>query len=453
MSADTFTPAALGYLDDHACDREMAELLGIYSDRNSIVFPYVDAAGEKYFRLKSLEDGITYQPKGRSLDLWTPVDTDGVLLVCEGESDCTAAISALYSPMNLAEEDEEPEWEFDRLGDVPPPVAELAPIAVPGVNSCHQKVADLAKQELADVVIVFDGDSAGRENAKKLKEKIEATANVTTTIVDLPDGKDLSDVLAAAEDPVEALAELIAEALAAEEVHVDAHVPASNSAASPPEDVGVLLDAAGDFLDRYVVLPGEHERMAIILFVAHTYVVAGAHATPYMLVLSAEKRSGKTRLMESMGLLVKDPWPVIGASEAAIFRKIAKDRPTMLLDEIDALWGSNSERMEPLRAILNAGNRPGATVARCVGENKDVEDFPIYCAKVLAGIDNGRTPDTLRDRSVTIRMVRKTAAEPVERFRHRLADCEVGPLREGLEDWGAPSRPNQPPRALATGLP
>jgi hypothetical protein len=119
-----------------------------------------------------------------------------------------------------------------------------------------------------------------------------------------------------------------------------------------------------------------------------------------------------------------------------MFRKIAKDKPTLELDEIDAIFNSHSERTEPLRAILNAGNRPGATVARCVGENKDVEDFPIFCAKVLAGIDSGhRIPDTIRDRAVTISMQRKTGAEPVERFRYRDANAAAQPIREGFERW------------------
>jgi hypothetical protein len=189
-------------------------------------------------------------------------------------------------------------------------------------------------------------------------------------------------------------------------------------------------------IDRYVVLPGRHERVVLALFTAHTYALDGAHATPYVLVISPEKRSGKSRLLGVLELMVARPWNVIGASEAAMFRKIAKHRPTLELDEIDAIFGSNSERTEPLRAILNAGNRPGATVARCVGEKQEVEDFPIFCAKVLAGIDSGhRIPDTIRDRAIAIHMQRKTGAEVVQRFRHRDADAEAAPIRDALDRW------------------
>jgi hypothetical protein len=81
-------------------------------------------------------------------------------------------------------------------------------------------------------------------------------------------------------------------------------------------------------------------RTALALWIAHTHALAGAHATPYLLVVSPERRSGKTRLLEVVELLVADPWSVAGVSEAAMFRKIASQRPTLLLDEIDAIFGS-----------------------------------------------------------------------------------------------------------------
>jgi hypothetical protein len=197
-----------------------------------------------------------------------------------------------------------------------------------------------------------------------------------------------------------------------------------------------LLAAVEEFAARYCVLPGSSEETAHALWVLHTHALEGAHATPYLLYLSPEKRSGKTRAQEVDELLVACPWRVTSASEAAIFRKISKDRPTLLLDEIDAIFGSFSERTEPLRAILNAGNRPGATVARCVGEKGDqVREFPIYCAKALAGIDTGRLPDTIRDRGIKIAMRRRTAAEPVERLRWRDAKAEAEPLRARLTEW------------------
>lgn len=67
----------------------------------------------------------------------------------------------------------------------------------------------------------------------------------------------------------------------------------------------------------------------------------------------------------------------------------------------------------------------------------EVRDFPVFCPKVLAGIDTGsRIPATVRDRSISIRMVRKTSAEPVARFRFRAARAEAENLRQELALWG-----------------
>jgi hypothetical protein len=201
-------------------------------------------------------------------------------------------------------------------------------------------------------------------------------------------------------------------------------------------ELAALLEASVKQMARYVVLPGEAEQTALALFVAHTYAIEGAHSTPYLLVTSPERESGKTRMLENLELQVAQPWRVTGASESAMFRKIQSEKPTLMLDEIDAIFGTFSERTEPLRCILNAGNRPGAAVSRCTGDKHEVVDFSVYCPKVLAGIDTGkRIPETIRSRSIPIRMQRKTSGEEVEHFRYRFVKAECEPLRRALDAW------------------
>jgi hypothetical protein len=197
-----------------------------------------------------------------------------------------------------------------------------------------------------------------------------------------------------------------------------------------------LLRSSEDQMKKYVVLPGVHERTALALFVAHTYAIEGAHATPYLLVTSPERESGKTRMLENLELQVAKPWRVTGASEAAMFRKIENVKPTLMLDEVDAIFGTFTERTEPLRGVLNAGNRPGAVVTRCEGDKHQVKDYSVYCPKVLAGIDTGRRiPETIRGRSIPIRMMRKTGSEKVEMFRHRFVEEECKPIRREFDAW------------------
>ena len=64
-----------------------------------------------------------------------------------------------------------------------------------------------------------------------------------------------------------------------------------------------------------------------------------------------------------------------------------------------------------------------------------LEAFPVYCPKAFAAI--GQLPDTITDRSITIRLQRKTRDERVERFRGR--GLTVGrELRDRLADWLEP---------------
>lgn len=115
-----------------------------------------------------------------------------------------------------------------------------------------------------------------------------------------------------------------------------------------------------------------------------------------------------------------------------MFRKISQDHPTILLDELDTIF-RGGVGYEGLRAIINAGNRRGSTVTRCDGSYGTIE-YETFGPKVLAGIDTGFIPDTILDRSVVIRM-RKRSGEPVSRLRPRLAEREVAPLLATLEMW------------------
>jgi hypothetical protein len=74
----------------------------------------------------------------------------------------------------------------------------------------------------------------------------------------------------------------------------------------------------------------------------------------------------KTRLLEILGLLVARPWHVSHYTSATLFRKIELHCPTLLLDEADTIFTRGGEVNETMREVLNAGNRRGAVVTRCV---------------------------------------------------------------------------------------
>jgi hypothetical protein len=201
-----------------------------------------------------------------------------------------------------------------------------------------------------------------------------------------------------------------------------------------PLELHELLNEIMALILRYVNLDIA-QMTAITLWVAHTYAFRAAEATPYISITSAEKQSGKTRLLEMCALLVARPWFTGRVTAAALMRKVDKEVPTLLLDETDAAFKGDKEYSEALRGMLNEGYRRGgvATVCVKVGGEIDTKDFSVFAPKALAGI--GSLPDTIRDRSVPINMKRQKRGEQVERFRRREALTAVGTLRERLAEW------------------
>jgi Protein of unknown function (DUF3631) len=195
------------------------------------------------------------------------------------------------------------------------------------------------------------------------------------------------------------------------------------------DDLPGLLDTIRLFVRRYVVLTPD-QTAAVALWIFHTWVVDVADCTPYLSVTSALPRSGKTRSLEVLELLVREPMQTANISDAALFRATQKLRPTLLFDEIDAIFGAKARDREDLRGMLNAGYRRGAVALRMGGAGKTtLETFDVFCAKAFAGI--GELPATIRDRTIRIRLERRIRdQEPIERFRRR----DVAPIAEAIRD-------------------
>lgn len=197
-----------------------------------------------------------------------------------------------------------------------------------------------------------------------------------------------------------------------------------------------ILDDVRAVVVRYVVLtPAQAD--AIALWTAHTHALHLADATPYLAVASAEKRSGKTRLLEMLAELAARPWFTGRTTAAALIRKIDHETPTLLLDESDAAFKGDKEYAEALRGVLNSGHRRGGKATVCVGQGAKIEvrDFEVFGPKAIAGI--GKLPDTVTDRAITIAMKRRAPGEAVARFRHKAVQAACAPVRDALAAWAA----------------
>jgi hypothetical protein len=195
-----------------------------------------------------------------------------------------------------------------------------------------------------------------------------------------------------------------------------------------------VLDALVRFIRRFVALREEQADL-LGLWVVHTHAFDAADTTPYLSVTSAEKRSGKSRLLEVLSLLAARAWLTGRVSAAVLVRKTSAETPTLLLDEFDAAFKGDREYAEALRGILNAGFRRGGVTSLCVGQGANIsyQDFPVFGPKAVAGI--GKLPDTVADRSIPIELQRRRRGEVVERFRLRKAGPEALPLRTAVDAW------------------
>ncbi len=197
-----------------------------------------------------------------------------------------------------------------------------------------------------------------------------------------------------------------------------------------------LFDDVRAAIRRYCVLPGEHEPVAVTLWVVLTHLLGEFDYAPRLVIRSAEKRSGKSRLLEVIDALVYSPLRAVNATVAYIFRSlIAEPPPTLLFDECDTIFGTKkvAENNEELRGLLNAAFQRGLSFGRTVGPMHTATEFSTFAMAALAGI--GRMPETIEDRGVVVVMKRRTAEEEVQPYRLGRDGPQLHQLRDQIAAW------------------
>jgi hypothetical protein len=199
-----------------------------------------------------------------------------------------------------------------------------------------------------------------------------------------------------------------------------------------PVDGAELLDDVGALIARYMVLSSQAIG-AIALWTAHTYLVDVADYTPYLHVSSPTRECGKSTLLDLLQRLAFRGMLTSGITAAALYRRIDRHGPTMLVDEIDTrIKGENAEIY---RGVLNSGFHREGRFTICVGEAHDEKDFKTFGPKVLAGI--GRIPDTVTSRSIPIRLARASKEELKlrQKIQGHTIDGICEPYRRRLQRW------------------
>ena len=190
-----------------------------------------------------------------------------------------------------------------------------------------------------------------------------------------------------------------------------------------------LLDSFAATFSRYVILPpGAADAMA--LWILYTWTFDAFSISPILAVTSPAKRCGKTTVVTLLQALARRSLAASSITPAALFRFVELEQPTLIVDEADRFLLKSDE----LTGILNAGHtRATARVIRSVGEHFEPRMFSTWCPKAIALI--GTLDETLQDRSIEVRMRRKTAAESAAVLRSDRILAEVEDLRRQAARW------------------
>ncbi len=209
MTALAFSEKARSYFRGRAIFPSAVALAGVREENGAIVFPCVAEDGSTFDRRRPL-NGKTkvLQPAGRPLAPWWPAgrpDTAPWVLVCEGESDALAAMSALAA----AASSDVPYLRraADTLG-----LGALPVVAIPGCGYPPAKLAEaLRAVGCVEARLAFDADQAGRAYTEKAAVAL-VKAGIRPFRVHVRDGSDIAADAASAEDRGEWIADELADA-------------------------------------------------------------------------------------------------------------------------------------------------------------------------------------------------------------------------------------------------
>jgi AAA domain/Toprim-like len=405
----TYSSAALRYFSDHAIDIDIAVELGIAERGGSLVYTYLADDGSTYQRTYALAPNggpRARQPAGQSLTLWKPIDLDGeAVLICEGESDALAAVSALRrSP--LAE------------------LRQLPVYAVPGTGYPTDRLArDLAAAGFVEAFLAFDADDAGRAYTGKSAGALSG-AGIRPISVELPEGMDLADTAAAVEAPGEWLAGLLTDSHAAAGEAVLPAGPAltylhrldvAHMVSEQPPPVPWVIDGLA-VRGCLTLLTGREGEGKSLLAAALAGAVAAGESVAGMdckqgtaLVVDAENGKHEIhRRVHSLGLpttgveVVEADGFHLGRHLAELIELIREVRPTfVVLDSFRSLWPGGDENdpaaaaavLDPLRNALRAESAAGLLLHHLAKGAGDYRGSTAIGASVELGFKLTRAPD------------------------------------------------------------
>jgi predicted DNA-binding protein (UPF0251 family) len=179
-----------------------------------------------------------------------------------------------------------------------------------------------------------------------------------------------------------------------------------------PVDGAALLEDLSATIRQHVVM-ADASADVVALWCVYNHAANAFSIAPRLAITSPVKGCGKTTLMDCIACLVWRPLQAASITPASIFRAVEMARPTLLFDEAERMFAVGGDN--DMLAILNSGHREGGGALRLVGDDHEPRWFSTFAPAAFALI--GRLPDTQEDRSIAVELRRRTADEPLTRFR------------------------------------
>lgn len=192
-----------------------------------------------------------------------------------------------------------------------------------------------------------------------------------------------------------------------------------------PESVNglELVNSLIDIIKKYIVVT-DGEAIAMAYWILQTYNVNEFTYAPRLLIISPDKRCGKSTLLRLLELLSYKSYPTGNCSAAVLYKIIEKEQPTILIDEADSFFNGNND----IRNIINSGFQKKFGVARSCGKNfEDIKTYNVFAMMAIASIKN--LPDTIMDRSIKINMRRRLPTEKIESLREQYVKEEFETIK------------------------
>jgi hypothetical protein len=193
-----------------------------------------------------------------------------------------------------------------------------------------------------------------------------------------------------------------------------------------PVDGAELLTEISSALRRYMVMSAAHSD-ATALWTIHTWSHDFRDTSPLLIITSPVPGCAKTRLLDTVSRVVLRPLSPSGISGASLVNVIDKHRPTLMVDEYDALMNGDREAAQAIRGAVDAAHkRSGAFLIKNVptADGWDPRAFSVWAPIALAGIDKPQR--TLIERGIIITLQKKLRKDVIARLRLK----DGGDLRE-----------------------